>query len=119
MMYGLGDGCKLTVDKDGEVEDLDFHLASFLTLRGPFAWLGWACKCRGKPYFVSFVSLIHFVECCCGKGVGCSGSRGPGEPIKNVSTTVPCRVREHDFVAQLLISALMMSGRSACRRRNE
>ena len=59
MMYGLGQGCNLALDKAGDVLDIDFHLPAFLTLRGPFAWLGWAW-------------------------VGCSGSRGPGEPIKNV-----------------------------------
>ena len=26
MMYGLGEGCNLAVDKDGDVQDLDFHL---------------------------------------------------------------------------------------------
>lgn len=59
MMYGLGEGCNLALDKNGDPTDLDFHLPAFLALRGPFAWLGWAW-------------------------VGCSGSRGPGEPVKEV-----------------------------------
>ena len=59
MMYGLGEGCDMALDSNGDPTDLDFHLPSFLLLRGPFAWLGWAW-------------------------VGCSGSRGPGEPMKNV-----------------------------------
>lgn len=42
MMYGLGVGCRLNLTADGEVRDFDQHLASFLTIRGPFAWLGWA-----------------------------------------------------------------------------
>ena len=55
MMYGLGEGCKLTTDEHGDPTDLDQHLAAFLTARGPYAWLGWAW-------------------------VGCAGSRGPGFP---------------------------------------
>jgi hypothetical protein len=53
MMYGLGEGCKLVTDHNGDPIDLNQHLASFLLLRGPYAWLGWAW-------------------------VGCAGSRGPG-----------------------------------------
>ena len=40
MMYGLGEGCNLAVDKNGDPTDLDFHLPAFLALRGPYAWLG-------------------------------------------------------------------------------
>jgi hypothetical protein len=59
MMFGLGNGCSLALDKHGDPTDLDFFLPAFLALRGPYAWLGWAW-------------------------VGCSGSRGPGEPVKEV-----------------------------------
>ena len=42
MMYGLGVGCKLVLGPDGDPLDFEQHLASFLTIRGPYAWLGWA-----------------------------------------------------------------------------
>ena len=58
MMYGLGAGCTLVTEKcptgagikngtcsvspDDKPLDFEQHLASFLTLRGPYAWLGWA-----------------------------------------------------------------------------
>ena len=54
-----GQGCKLVTDNStghpSTDKPLDFaqHLASFLLLRGPYAWLGWAW-------------------------LGCSGSRGVG-----------------------------------------
>lgn len=54
MMYGMGKGCSLVTDKaTGYPVDFEQHLASFLVLRGPYAWLGWAW-------------------------VGCSGNRGKG-----------------------------------------
>lgn len=55
MMYGLGQGCSLVTDNTTTGNPIDFqqHLASFLLLRGPYAWLGWAW-------------------------VGCAGSRGAG-----------------------------------------
>ena len=56
---GMSLAVLLSQSNNVDVLDIDFHLPAFLTLRGPFAWLGWAW-------------------------VGCSGSRGPGEPIKNV-----------------------------------
>lgn len=34
---GLGEGCSLAVDANGDPTDLDFHLPAFLALRGPYA----------------------------------------------------------------------------------
>eukprot|EP01052_Picozoa_sp_SAG31_P051693 SAG31_NODE_12393_length_945_cov_1.096927_2_plen_216_part_00 len=42
MMFGLGEGCDLALDKNGDPVDLDFYLPAFLALRGPYAWLGWS-----------------------------------------------------------------------------
>eukprot|EP00040_Diaphanoeca_grandis_P010883 m.55771 g.55771 ORF g.55771 m.55771 type:complete len:437 (-) comp22130_c0_seq1:171-1481(-) len=42
MMYGMGKECKVVLGADGDPLDFDQHLASFLLLRGPYAWLGWS-----------------------------------------------------------------------------
>ena len=44
-MYGLGQGCKLATDAQGDPVDLDQHLASFLVLLGALG--GGSCACCG------------------------------------------------------------------------
>jgi hypothetical protein len=67
---------QVVVDANGDPKDFMQHLASFLTIRGPFAWFGWAWVGCGvvppRPAGMDAdygVPLSHCVETARGSGV--------------------------------------------------
>jgi hypothetical protein len=124
---GLGKGCNLAVDSNGDPTDLDFHLPAFLALRGPYAVsVAWFASARA-PLLVLVQLLFGLPDLLVAL---CMNTHGDIASVRygcTVCLDVRCSVThahiisiQHNAVAWLGVGRLLwlQGPRRACQERH-